>query len=179
MLAPSAYGEKMNVLVTAGGTCEPIDDARYISNTGTGRLGSLIADALAEKTEIDNIFYICAKSACRPATDRATVIPIFSVEDLEKAVRDLLRKERIDAVVHSMAVSDYRVRAVSTVEQLRNALAMTDDIYQALDMTDIRSGGKLRKALRSDIRQTGAHDQHLPPEGIDIGLHQRLDLHRF
>ena len=141
----------MNVLVTAGGTCEPIDDARCISNTGTGRLGSLIADALAEKPEIDNIFYICAKSACRPATDRATVIPIFSVEDLEKAVRDLLRTERIDAVVHSMAVSDYRVRSVSTVEQLQNALTTTDDIYQALDMTDIRSGGKLSSQMGSPL----------------------------
>ena len=35
----------INILITAGGTSEPIDSVRSISNTATGRLGSLIADA--------------------------------------------------------------------------------------------------------------------------------------
>ena len=38
----------MNIIVTAGGTSEPIDNVRRIANTGTGRLGSLVADELAE-----------------------------------------------------------------------------------------------------------------------------------
>jgi hypothetical protein len=37
----------MNILITAGGTVEPIDNVRGISNFATGRLGGMIADNLA------------------------------------------------------------------------------------------------------------------------------------
>jgi len=37
----------VRVLVTAGGTREPIDDVRVLANTSTGRLGARLADALA------------------------------------------------------------------------------------------------------------------------------------
>ena len=37
----------MRVLVTAGGTREPIDDVRVIANTSTGRLGVRIAESAA------------------------------------------------------------------------------------------------------------------------------------
>ena len=46
----------MNIIVTAGGTSEPIDNVRRIANTGTGRLGSLVADELAEADWTDHIF---------------------------------------------------------------------------------------------------------------------------
>ena len=45
----------MNIIVTAGGTSEPIDNVRRIANTGTGRLGSLVADELAEADWTDHI----------------------------------------------------------------------------------------------------------------------------
>ena len=49
----------MNIIVTAGGTSEPIDNVRRIANTGTGRLGSLVADELAEADWTGHIFYVC------------------------------------------------------------------------------------------------------------------------
>ena len=53
----------INVIVTAGGTSEPIDNVRRIANTGTGRLGSLIAEELAADAMVGHIFYVCAKDS--------------------------------------------------------------------------------------------------------------------
>ena len=100
----------MNIIVTAGGTSEPIDNVRRIANTGTGRLGSLVADELAEEDWTDHIFYVCAKDSIRPVSKRVTCVEIQSVADLQEAVTELTKKYVIHGVVHSMAVSDYKVR---------------------------------------------------------------------
>ena len=64
----------MNIIVTAGGTSEPIDNVRRIANTGTGRLGSLVADELAEADWTGHIFYVCAKDSIRPVSKRVTCV---------------------------------------------------------------------------------------------------------
>lgn len=112
-----------NILVTAGGTTEPIDNVRSITNTGTGRLGSLIADFFSKAPSVSKIFFICAKNAILPISDKVTVIYIQSVNDLQAAVLETIENHKIDVVIHSMAVSDYRVKSVSSVEALAETIA--------------------------------------------------------
>ena len=112
----------INLLITAGGTSEPIDNVRRIANTGTGRLGSLIADAFSGIEGIDHIFYICARDSVHPTSEKVTCVEIQSVADLQKAVTELTGQYPIHGVIHSMAVSDYTVRSVSTVEDLASFL---------------------------------------------------------
>jgi phosphopantothenate-cysteine ligase len=117
----------MNVLITAGGNTEKIDDVRAIRNTGTGRLGSLVAGKLAAAGA--RIFYVCDRRAVIPQaqgievmgadnmdarTQGVEIINADDVTELEAAVRTACTEHRIDAVVHSMAVSDYRVKNVTT-----------------------------------------------------------------
>ena len=84
----------MNIIVTAGGTSEPIDNVRRIANTGTGRIpGSLVADELAEADWTGHIFYVCAKRiSIRPVSKRVTCVEIQSVADLQEAVTELTKK---------------------------------------------------------------------------------------
>ncbi|GHU39613.1 phosphopantothenate--cysteine ligase [Spirochaetia bacterium] len=103
----------MNFLVTAGGTTEKIDSVRNITNTATGRLGSLTADALAVRPGCEQIFYICAANSCIPKTAKAAIVPITDTASLETAVRKVLTENKISAIVHSMAVSDYRVKQIT------------------------------------------------------------------
>jgi phosphopantothenate-cysteine ligase len=118
----------VNVLITAGGTMERIDSVRGITNFATGRLGSLIADCFAASGEADHICYICGKTAEKPQLLRqpSAAVEIIEVEgtaDLEAAIRSVLGSYRIDAVIHSMAVSDYRVKTVTTMERLAEGSA--------------------------------------------------------
>ena len=39
------------IIITAGGTTEPIDNVRKITNVSTGKLGSLICDNMLKKYE--------------------------------------------------------------------------------------------------------------------------------
>lgn len=104
----------MRILITSGGTTEKIDELHSISNNSTGRLGKAIAEAFAEIEETEEVFYICGLTALVPDTPKAKVTRIASVSELETAVRALLEKERIDVAIHCMAVSDYRVKSVTT-----------------------------------------------------------------
>ncbi|MDR0552077.1 MAG: phosphopantothenoylcysteine synthase [Spirochaetaceae bacterium] len=113
----------MNILITAGGTSEPIDSVRCITNGATGRLGSLTADCFAASRKTVCIFYLCGKGACRPETPLAQITEIAGAAELEKAARDILAHNRVDAIIHSMAVSDYRTCAVSTAGLLAADLA--------------------------------------------------------
>jgi phosphopantothenoylcysteine synthetase/decarboxylase len=93
----------MRVLVTAGGTREPIDDARVIANTSTGRLGARIADAAAAAGH--EVLLLHGVLAARPGS------PAVRCEAFDASVElaALLERHvpRADAVLHAAAVSDF------------------------------------------------------------------------
>jgi len=106
----------MNVLITSGGTSEKIDAVRSISNMSTGTLGSILALKYAELPDVENIFYICSNSAVKPHDGKVKIIIADNVSSLEIAIKELLNNARIDIIVHSMAVSDYRVKSVTSLK---------------------------------------------------------------
>ncbi|MDR0968880.1 MAG: hypothetical protein LBL99_04610 [Holosporaceae bacterium] len=119
----------MNVLITAGGTAERIDSVRSVVNFATGKLGSLIADYFAESPKAEKIFYICGKNAVQQTTTKAKILPIETVDELENAVRKVFRENRVDAIVHSMAVGDFQMRAAT------NARLLAESIWKAKPKT--------------------------------------------
>jgi phosphopantothenate-cysteine ligase len=112
----------MNILITAGGTTEKIDQVRKISNISTGALGRLIYQQLDGYSEsITKVFYIYAKGAVLPSINLITnteFIEIESVADLENAIRQVMGSNTIDYFIHSMAVSDYTVDWVSNSKMI-------------------------------------------------------------
>lgn len=105
----------MKALITSGGTFESIDQVRTIKNTSSGRLGQLIADALIDSGfEVD---YVCGIDAMRPFGQHQG-IEIEDVLSLEKTMKHLLEQHNYDLIVHAMAVSDYRIQSVTTINTL-------------------------------------------------------------
>ena len=100
---------RLRVLVTAGGTAEPVDGVRVLTNTSTGATGALIAPQLARAGH--EVVLLRAQSAlaadgpCREET-------FVTFAQLEAALRRLLAAESFDAVIHAAAVSDYSVDMV-------------------------------------------------------------------
>ncbi len=94
------------VLVTAGGTREPIDAVRHIGNTSTGATAAKLVDALAELGF--EVTWLGAEGAIRPekAADTETYV---TFGDLDAALGRLLGEHRFDLVVHAAAVSDFHV----------------------------------------------------------------------
>ena len=100
---------RLRVLITAGGTSEPVDGVRVLTNTSTGATGAMIADHLSRAGH--EVLLLRAKSAV--ATDCACPEETFlTFSDLEAALHRLLASHSFDVVIHAAAVSDYRVDAV-------------------------------------------------------------------
>ena len=112
----------MKVIITAGGTTEKIDDVRSITNLSTGRLGNAIARSVLRNfgEKLEKLYYIHGSRAIPPIGANVISISIGGVSDLEKALKDILEKEKIDAVIHSMAVSDYTVKELTTLEDIKD-----------------------------------------------------------
>lgn len=95
----------MKILLTSGGTREPIDAARAITNLSTGHTGRLLAEALAARG--CELLCLCAAGAVRPVGANIRVQEFFSFADLNGAMKKALQAEPFDAVIHLAAVSDY------------------------------------------------------------------------
>jgi len=90
-----------SVLVTAGGTREPIDPVRYIGNRSSGKMGNAIAlDAAARGARVTLITTVGA-----PDFD-GTVVPVETATEMAEAVWS--RVDESDAIVMAAAVADFR-----------------------------------------------------------------------
>lgn len=148
----------MKIVITAGGTSERIDDVRTITNSSTGSLGYAIGQAFIKraKTEenpdgpIEKIYYLHGQRAKAPEHESVEAIPITGVLDLQEKLTKVLTEDRIDACIHAMAVSDYMVHQVTTLDKLMG----TEDPEHAQDL----SGNK----ISSDIDDLIIHMKRSP-----------------
>ena len=132
-----------NIIITAGGTSEPIDEIRAITNKSTGKLGSLIAQEFNARGDVDKIFYIHGKGAVLPEGDKIELIPIKSTNDLLVAMLKTTSENEVSAIIHSMAVSDYTTASFVSLEELLTLLANSDcetveDVRDMLEREDFR-----------------------------------------
>lgn len=119
------------VVITAGGTSEKIDNVRKITNSSTGKLGKVIANELIREVPDIKIYYICSKSSLRPINKNIEIIEIDGTLDLKTKVENLLKNNKIDYFIHSMAVSDYMVDYVTTAQKLASEIESSN--YSTLD----------------------------------------------
>jgi phosphopantothenoylcysteine synthetase/decarboxylase len=99
----------MRILVTAGGTEEPVDGVRRLTNTSTGATGGVLAQAFAENGAEVLLLHAARAPLDFIAVQRDTFV---TFADLENALRRHLGAGEWDAVVHLAAVSDYSVAAI-------------------------------------------------------------------
>ena len=91
-----------SVLVTAGGTREPIDSVRFIGNRSSGRMGLALADEAQRRGA--NVTLLAANVA-EPPPWGVEVVQTPTVADLE---REALDRSGADVIVMAAAVADYR-----------------------------------------------------------------------
>lgn len=94
----------MKVLVTSGGTQEPLDLVRVITNKSTGATGAAIADTLVSFGF--DVTYVHAENAKLPQAD-CHKASFTSFRDLQETLWTLLQDPDYKAVIHLAAVSDY------------------------------------------------------------------------
>lgn len=94
------------VLITAGGTSEPIDDVRVITNRSSGRTAATLADFLIQSGL--QVTFLHSQNSVLPKSD-CEKIAFESFGDLQAELTAALKKNTYTAVIHAAAVSDYSI----------------------------------------------------------------------
>jgi len=114
----------LRVLVTAGGTREPLDPVRFIGNRSSGKQGLAIAEAATRRGATVTLIaaHLENSLAADVAASIATVVANTALE-LEAAVNTKLRES--DVVIMAAAVADYRPLTISESKIKKDAVGDT------------------------------------------------------
>ncbi len=161
-----------HVLVTAGGTAEPIDPVRFIGNRSTGKMGVAIAAAAIERGA--RVTLVVGHVAV-PLPSGAEIVRVETTAEMKDAVLDLV--DASDALVMAAAVADFRPRRASTTKLSRDEgltieLEPTEDILAGAAATVRASGARSpRPILVGFAAETGSLDRaasKLERKGVDL-----------
>jgi phosphopantothenoylcysteine decarboxylase/phosphopantothenate--cysteine ligase len=125
----------LKVLVSAGGTREPIDSVRYIGNRSSGRMGFAMAEVAAD---LGAAVTVLAANVELPRDPRVTYVDVRTAQELHDAAVDAFG--RADVLLMAAAVVDFRPALASEQklkksegqETLRVDLELTPDILSEL-----------------------------------------------
>ncbi len=124
----------LKVLVTAGGTREPIDAVRFVGNRSSGRMGFALADeAAALGAEVT----VIAANVALARSPRVRYLDVTTAAELQSACQEHFA--HADVLLMAAAVADYRPAVAADTklkkderEELVVALERTPDILSGL-----------------------------------------------
>jgi phosphopantothenoylcysteine decarboxylase/phosphopantothenate--cysteine ligase len=102
--------EGVRVVVSAGGTREPLDPVRYLGNRSSGKQGYALARVAAQRGA--DVTLVAAHTVSMPVPAGVTVENVSTAEELRQAMREAAK--RADVLVMAAAVADFRPAAFVT-----------------------------------------------------------------
>jgi phosphopantothenoylcysteine decarboxylase/phosphopantothenate--cysteine ligase len=122
------------IVVTAGGTQEPIDPVRHIGNRSSGKMGYAVAEAARDRGA--TVTLISAPvSLSNPVG--IEVINVQTANQMKEAVAKAVVKA--DALIMAAAVADYQPRAVSKAKIKKDASSLTLELVRTPDiLTEVK-----------------------------------------
>jgi phosphopantothenoylcysteine decarboxylase / phosphopantothenate---cysteine ligase len=177
-LAPQTLGGR-RVLVSAGGTREPLDPVRYLGNRSTGAMGVALAEqALARGAEVTLVHAHLEV----PLPHGVTCVSVSTAKEMLDAMTSA--QPSSDIVLMAAAVADWRsaqptdqkIRKADQAENWAPSLERTPDILQTL--SDARQSGQLivgfaaETELDPSAREAAAREklQRKQADGIVLNL---------
>jgi phosphopantothenoylcysteine decarboxylase/phosphopantothenate--cysteine ligase len=155
----------LRVLVTAGGTREPIDSVRYVGNRSSGRMGVAIA---AEAASRGAAVTLIAANVAVPVPERVRTTRVCTAAELEEAARTAFAD--CDVLLMTAAVADFRP-ATAVDDKIKKT--GRDSLALELEpTTDVLAA--LAAARRQGQILIGFAAEH----GGDPAAHGRLKLER-
>ena len=181
VLAPHDF-EGLTVLVTAGGTREPIDPVRFIGNRSSGKQGLAIAEEASARGARVVLVTTVPPERALANTD---VVRVQTAAGMEEAVK--AHAPRADVVVMAAAVADFRPKEIADTKIKKTdgvpdiLLEPTTDILATLgaqrragqtlvgfaaETADVRAAAR-EKLSRKKVDLIVANDVGAPGEGFE------------
>jgi phosphopantothenoylcysteine decarboxylase/phosphopantothenate--cysteine ligase len=141
------------VVVSAGGTREPIDLVRYVGNRSSGRMGVTLAAEAQRRGAAVTLVY--ANGAVPPPAG-IEVVPAPTAEDMK---REVLARADADVVLMAAAVADYRPSNPEAGKRPKDrepwtlTMEPTDDVLAELGKR--RRNGQVFVGFAADVGDAG------------------------
>ena len=134
------------IVVSAGGTQEPIDPVRVITNRSSGKMGYAIAEAARDRGA--EVILIKAPTALDDPPG-VRVVSVETAEEMRQAVQDATLSA--DALVMAAAVADYRPAAPSSHKMKKEAASeLAIDLERTTDIIASVPSGIVKAAFAAE-----------------------------
>ena len=154
----------LSLVVSAGGTREPIDPVRYLTNRSSGKQGHALAEAAARRGAKVTL----VTSAALPAAVGVEVVRVETAAEMQEAMG--AAAARADVVVMAAAVADFRPKAVAdrkVHEVPELVLEPTPDILTGLVAS--RRPGQVLVGFAAETDDVAARGRaKLEKKGVDL-----------
>jgi phosphopantothenoylcysteine decarboxylase / phosphopantothenate---cysteine ligase len=156
------------VLVTAGGTREPLDAVRFVGNRSSGRMGvALAAEALRRGADVT----LVAANLAVPPPPGVDLVEAATAADLE---RETLARADADLVLMAAAVADYRPAAAQQGKRVKDDAPWTVELEPTTDVLSElarrRANGQVLVGFAADSGASGLDRSRakLARKGVDL-----------
>ncbi len=157
----------VRVLVTAGGTREPLDPVRFVGNRSSGKMGYAVADVAARRGAAVTL----VTTVGRPASDAIEVVRVETADEMADAV--LGRFAEADVVVMAAAVADFRPKAAAPAK-LKKQDGVPEVVLEATP--DILAGLGERKEAHQVLVGFSAETERVREHAAAKLVSKRVDL---
>ena len=142
------------MLVSAGGTREPLDAVRFVGNRSSGRMGvALAAEARRRGAEVT----LLAANLAVPAPAGVELVETPTAADLEREA--LARAAEADVVVMAAAVADYRPAEALAAKRPKDTATWTLELEPTTDVLSAlgerRRDGQLLVGFAAETGEAG------------------------
>jgi len=167
LLAPPDLAGK-SVLVSAGGTREPLDAVRFVGNRSSGRMGVALAEEARRRGA--RVTLLAANLAVAPPHG----VEVVQTPTAERLLHEALARADVDLVLMSAAVADYRPAEASEAKRAKGAepwtvrLEPTEDVVTTLAAR--RENGQVIVAFGAERGESGLERKRamLTDKNVDL-----------
>ena len=167
------------VLVTAGGTREPLDPVRFLANHSSGKQGFAIAAAAAARGA--QVILLAANPQVEAPAGLADVVEVGTTAELAERVAEL--SPTMDVIVMAAAPADFRPSGQSASKIKKAAGAQAGDAGPTLELAvnpDIVAGLVERRLAGQQIvafaAETGDADGDAAAHGLAKHRRKKADI---
>jgi len=153
-----------HIVVTAGGTQEPIDPVRHIGNRASGKMGYALAEAARDRGA--TVSLITAPTLL-PEPAGIAVTPVRTAAEMKKAVDQ--SATQADALIMVAAVSDYRPRKVAKAKIKKESPSLSLELIRTPDILSQVKGNFLKVGFAAESENVIANArQKLVKKQLDL-----------
>ena len=153
-----------SIVVTAGGTREPIDPVRHIGNRSSGKMGYAVAEAARDRgAEVKLI----TTPTFLPEPVGIEVIPVETAVQMKEAVAKTVAQA--DALIMAAAVADYRPKSVAKAKIKKATPTLTLELIRTPDILTEVKGNFIKVGFAAESEDVIANAKRkLEKKQLDI-----------